>query len=185
MDASSRVQVRFSRSLFGAWGHTVASAALSSVLACGVASAIVFTGQTAEAETSYDSAYGFDRTWNAALRLIRVDMNCKITEKDDHSGYLMFEYHSPDAGKKVSSGSIEFIKPREDDGSVRVVIQLPQMPRYHEQVMLDTLVRKMRAQYGDAPQPRPHQPPAPSTPPPPPPDAGSPDGGSNGGSNGS
>ena len=64
---------------------------------------------------------------------------------------------------------MEFIRPtskpgeREPDAPVRLVIQLPQMPRYHEQVMLDTLVKKMRSEYGDAPQPRPK--PAPAAPP--------------------
>ncbi len=182
MDASSPVQSRRSlyRSLVTAWGPTVASAALSSLLACGVAGAIVFTGHPAEAETAYESAYGFDRTWNAALRMVRVDMGCKITEKDDQSGYLMFEYHSSESGKKVSNGSMEFIKPKEPDAPVRLVIQLPEMPRYHEQVMLDTLVRKMRAEYGDAPQPRPKPPAPPPAPAAPAGDAGTapPDSGS-------
>ncbi len=84
----------------------------------------------------------------------------------------MFEYHPSDS-KKVSSGSMEFIRSRDQDGSVRLVLQLPQMPRYHEQVMIDTLVRKMRAEYGDAPQPKPRQAP----PPPAPPDAGASDAG--------
>jgi hypothetical protein len=137
--------------------------ALSTVLACGVAGAIVFTGQPAEAETTYESTYGFDRTWNAALRMVRVDMGLKVTEKDDQSGYLMFEYRSSDS-KKASNGSMEFVRSKEPDAPVRLVIQLPQMPRYHEQVMLDTLVRKMRNEYGDAPQPKPKQPPPPPVP---------------------
>jgi hypothetical protein len=157
----------FVRRLTAAWGPTVASAALSTALACGVAGAIVFSGHPAAAESAYESAYGFDRTWNAALRMIRVDMGCKVLEKDDRSGYLMFEYHSAEGGKKVSSGSMEFIRPREQDGAVRIVVQLPQMPRYHEQVLIDTLVRKMRAEYGDPPQARPKPPvePAPAAPP--------------------
>ena len=168
MDGSRQGQQSGPASLLRAWSHTVARAALSTALGCGVAAAIVFTGQPAEAETAYESAYGFDRTWNAALRLVRVDMGCKITEKDDQSGYLMFEYHSSESGKKVSSGSIEFIKPREQESGVRIVIQLPQMPRYHEQVLLNSLVKKMRTEYGDAPQPRPKpQPPSAPTPPPP------------------
>jgi len=181
MDATSNVTGRrsFTRSLRGAWGasrHSLASVALSSVLACGVTAAIVFTGHPAEAETSYESAYGFDRTWNAALRMVRVDMGCKVTEKDDQSGYLMFEYHPADGGKKLSSGSMEFIRARagDVDGAVKIVIQLPQMPRYHEQVMLDTLVRKMRAEYGEAPQPRPKPAPPPPAAPVPPPDGGAP-----------
>ncbi len=139
--------------------HALASVVLSTVLALGVAGAIVFTGQPAEAETSYDSTYGFDRTWNAAVRMVRVDMGLKVTEKDDQSGYLMFEYKSSESGKKVSNGSIEFVRSKEPDAPVRLVIQLPQMPRYHEQVMLDTLVRKMRAEYGDPPQAKPKPPP--------------------------
>ena len=160
MAHSSPVQVRLSalRSL----GRGFASVALSTALACGVAGAIVFTGQPAAADTSYESAYGFDRTWNAALRMVRVDMGCKVTEKDDQTGYMMFEYHPADGGKKVTNGSMEIIRPREPEGAVRIVVQLPQMPRYHEQVMLDSLVRKMRSEYGDPPQPRPK--PAPSQP---------------------
>jgi len=148
------------RRLLTSWGPTVASAALSAALACGAASAIVFTGHPAEAETSYDSAYGFERTWNAALRMVRVDMGCKILEKDDQTGYLMFEYHPADGGKKITTGSMEFVRSKDQDGAVRLLIQLPQMPRYHEQVLLDTLVRKMRAEYGEAPQARPKPPPA-------------------------
>ena len=144
--APSSLLTRLTRSL----GPTVASASLSAILACGAASAIVLRGQPAEAETAYESAYGFDRTWNAALRLVRVDLGCKITEKDDQSGYLMFEYRSAEGGgKKVTSGSMEFVKPRDSDGPVRIVLQLPQMPRYHEQVLIDALVRKMRTEYGD------------------------------------
>jgi len=177
MDSSRAFSSRsFFRFAAGAWVHTVASAALSTALACGVAAAIVFTGQPAQAEVSYESTYGFDRTWNAALRMVRVDLGCKITEKDDQSGYLMFEYKSTDGGKRVSPGSIEFIKSKDQESGVRIVIQLPQMPRYHEQVMLDTLVRKMRTEYGDPPQPRPKQPPpAPPATPAPPSDAGAPD----------
>jgi hypothetical protein len=160
MDRSSRAPRSIVQRVLTGWAPTVASAALSGVLACGVASAIVLTGHPAAAETAFESAYGFDRTWNAALRMVRIDMGCKITEKDDQSGYLMFEYRSAEGdGKKVSSGSMEFIRPRDQDGAVRIVVQLPKMPRYHEQVMIDTLVRKMRAEYGEPPQARPKPPP--------------------------
>jgi hypothetical protein len=32
-------------------------------------------------------------------------------------------------------------------------VQIPQMPRYHEQMVLDALSAKMRREYGDAPPP--------------------------------
>lgn len=104
----------------------------------------------ASAKSAYDSAYGFDRTWNASLRLVRVDLGLKVTEKDDTNGYLLFDYKSPESGQKPVPGSMEFIKGK--DGSVRVVVQIAQMPGYHEQVLVDHLQRKLRTEYGDPPK---------------------------------
>jgi len=116
-----------------------------------VAAAIVLSGTAADAKASYDSPYGFDRTWNAALRLVRVDMGLKITEKDDQSGYVLFDYRSPEGGPKPTAGSLEVVRSPDADGAVHVLVQLPSMPRYHEQVMVDALARKMRQEYGDPP----------------------------------
>lgn len=131
-------------------------AILGAVAAVGVAAAVVATSPPASAKSAYESAYGFDRTWNAGLRLVRVDLGLKITEKDDAIGYLMFDYKSPESPRAVP-GSMEFIRGR--DGDVRVVVQIPQMPGYHEQVMIDQLARKLRHEYGDPPRKPP--PPAP------------------------
>jgi hypothetical protein len=130
-----------------------------SVLAAALAFGIVaLPSAPASAKSAYDSAYGFDRTWNAGLRLVRVDLGLKVTEKDDTNGYLLFDYKSPESGQKPVPGSMEFIKGK--DGSVRVVVQIAQMPGYHEQVLVDHLQRKLRAEYGDPPK----TPPAPSAP---------------------
>jgi hypothetical protein len=139
-------------------------------VALGVASggAVLLSGTTAEGKSAYDSHYGFDRTWNAVLRLVRVDLGLKVLEKDEKSGFLLFEYRTTES-QKVSNGSIELIRgtgARPDD--VKVVAQLTQMPRYHEQVLLDGLARKMREDYGEPPEPRVIPPAAP--------DAGPPDG---------
>ena len=108
----------------------------------------------ASAKTAYDSPYGFERTWNASMRLVRVDMGLKITEKDESTGYLLFDYKSSEAGNKTSSGSIELVRPAEGSAAgVHVVVQLPQLPRYHETVLLDALVRKMKQDYGEPPPP--------------------------------
>jgi hypothetical protein len=121
-----------------------------------VATAIVLTGPDASAKSSFDSAYGFERTWNAALRMVRVDMNMKITEKDEQSGYLLFEYKTQESSKP-SSGSMEFIRGK-DAETVHVVVQLPQMPKYHEQVLVDDLARKLRNEYGEPPRRKPTPP---------------------------
>ena len=104
----------------------------------------------ASAKASLESPYGIERTWNAALRLVRVDNGWKIEEKDEASGYLLFDYRSPES-PKPSPGSIELIRGREGTSVVGVLVQLSQMPHYHEQMLLDALSSKMRREYGDPP----------------------------------
>jgi hypothetical protein len=116
-----------------------------------VAGAIVITSPDARAKSAYESSYGFDKTWTAGLRLVRVDLGLKVTEKDETNGYLLFDYTSSESGKKPVPGSMEFIKGR-DGNVVRVVVQIPQMPGYHEQVLVDSLARKLRNEYGDPPK---------------------------------
>lgn len=125
--------------------------ALGASVTLAAAAAIVAPSNEAKARGSYESAYGFERTWNAALRLVRVDLGFKVTEKDDAAGYVLFDYTSPESGGKVVAGSMQFIRDK-DDGTVQVVVQIPQMPGYHEQVLVDALARKLRAEYGDPPK---------------------------------
>lgn len=135
---------------------------VGSLLAGSALAALVFFGlgsNDARAKSAYDSAYGYDRTWNAGTRLVRVDMGFKLTEKDESAGYLLFDYRSPESGNKAVPGSMEFVRAK-DTGAVRVIVQIPQMPGYHEQVLIDALQRKMRAEYGDPPK----RPPPPSPP---------------------
>src|SRR5262245_41247529 len=112
----------------------------------------------ATAKSSYESSYGYEKTWNAGLRLVRVDLGFKVTEKDEPNGYLLFDYRSPESGSKPVPGSLEFVRSK-DDGNVRVVVQIPQMPAYHEQVLVDQLSRKLRNEYGDPPRKPPPSPP--------------------------
>jgi len=129
------------------WGASKAAlvGALSGAL---VTCAIAATAPGAHAKSTYESPYGFERTWNAALRLVRVDNGWKVTEKDESSGYLLFEYTSPEA-RRPTSGSFEFVRAQD---AVSVLVALPQMPQYHEQVLLDALAAKMRREYGDPPE---------------------------------
>src|SRR5258708_19127222 len=139
------------------WGASkaVLVGALSGVA---VAGAIVASAPFADAKATYESPYGFSRTWNAAMRLVRVDNGWKVTEKEESSGYILFDYRSPE-GSKVSPGSIELVKAPDAHAAVSVLVQLPQMPHYHEQVLLDALSSKMRREYGDPPTRRKAEPP--------------------------
>src|SRR5258708_27434923 len=139
------------------WGAS--KAVLVGVLSgIAVAGAITVTAPFAAAMATYESPYGFDRTWNAAMRLVRVDNGWKVTEKEESSGYILFDYRSPE-GNKVSPGSIELVKAHDPEATVSVLVQLPQMPHYHEQVLLDSLSSKMRREYGDPPVKRRAEPP--------------------------
>lgn len=114
-------------------------------LGLALAVALLWTGQ-AEARREQTYAYPFSRVWNAAVRMLRVDFDSPITEKDKDSGYFLFDY--PDSGKQ-HPGSVEVIRVQ-DNGveAVRVVMQLPAMPTYVEQMMLDHLARKLGQEYG-------------------------------------
>jgi hypothetical protein len=139
------------------WGASRA-ALVGAATALLVSGAIAVTAGLADAKSTYESPYGYDRTWNAALRLVRVDNGWKITEKDDRNGYLLFDYASPES-KKVSPGTLELVRGQDSDAPVSVLVQLPEMPHYHEQVMLNALASKMRHEYGDPPARKKRKPP--------------------------
>jgi len=125
-----------------------------------VAGSLVFGfAKHAWAKVTFDSPYTFEQTYNAALRLVRVDLGLKITERDPDAAYLLFDYKSAETGSRVVPGSIEFVR---TDDAVRVVVQLSQMPRYHEQVMADALAKKLQHDFGDPPKRKapPPEPPA-------------------------
>jgi hypothetical protein len=118
-------------------------------VAAGIAGALAPLGSV-EAKANYDSAYTLAQTYNAALRLVRVDLGLTVTEKDPTVAYVLFDYKSAEGGARVVPGSIQML----DTGqTVKVVVQLGQMPRYHEQVLVDALAKKLREEYGD-PTPR-------------------------------
>ena len=96
---------------------------------------------SASAKSSFDSPYTLTQTYNAALRLVRVDLGLTVTERDPSAAYILFDYKSNESGRRTAPGSIEML----DAGrAVKVVVQLGQMPRYHEQVMSDALAKTAR-----------------------------------------
>jgi hypothetical protein len=125
-----------------------------------VAGAVTVSATGVDAKSAYESPYGFERTWNASLRFVRVDNGWNVTEKDETSGYLLFDYKSPQS-TKPTPGTLELVRGRDPGAPVNVLVQLPQMPRYHEQVLLDALASKMRREYGDPPLKKKEAPPPP------------------------
>jgi hypothetical protein len=132
------------------------------LVAFALASPALVTLQTGEARASvaHESPYSFEQTFGTAMRLLRVDLGCTITEKDPANGYLLFEYTSPESGSRVHRGSLEIVRGKE---GTHVAVQLPSLPQYHEQMIMDALNKKLSAEHGSPPpKPRPAPAPAPA-----------------------
>jgi hypothetical protein len=101
------------------------------------------------ARTDRELTYRENEIWNGAIRFLRVDSGFKILEKDKDAGYVLFEYKD---GGSSCSASFEMVRAVKDGRSfVRARLQISQMPRYVEVVLIDKLVRKLKDEYGDPP----------------------------------
>jgi hypothetical protein len=99
--------------------------------------------------------YPYTRVWTTAVRLLRVDFEAQITEKDKDDGYFLFEF--PDRGKSYA-GSCELVTTRKDDvESVRVVLTIQALPSYVETMLMDRLARKLVQEFGPAPERKPEK----------------------------
>jgi hypothetical protein len=106
-----------------------------------------------------------DQVWNAALRMIRVDLQLAVTDRDQEGGYVLFEYV---ANGKRFPGSIELIQQAKGARPTTVVVtQVRGQPSYVEVMLLDRLEKKLTEELGVPPEP-PKEVPKP----PPPVDAG-------------
>ncbi len=97
-----------------------------------------------------------DTTWNAVIRMVRVDFGFTIDERDRDLGYFTFQYRE---GRRSLPGSVEILR-SEVDGRpcTRVVMQVNGMPTYVEAMLLTRLSRKLRAEFGEPPPPPPRRP---------------------------
>ncbi len=95
-----------------------------------------------------ESAHSASRVYYTALRYLRVDQHFLVVEKDEKSGYLLFEYPG-DAKEKSSRGSIEVI---ETDSTTRLIVRLERYPRYYEESIAAGVLNKLKEQYGDPPE---------------------------------
>lgn len=103
-----------------------------------------------EASSSYTKA----QTFSGALRFLRVDRGYEVVEKDPEAAYLLFSYPLPGQTKKAS-GSLEVV---ETSAGVRIYLQLPRLPEYHEALLRDGLLKKLREEYGEPPKKVPPKP---------------------------
>ncbi len=125
-----------------------------------VLSLVLLVSHSATARVGGDSEYSKQQTYSGALRYLRVDLGYEVTERDPDAAYLIFRYQLPGQNKATTTGTVEVV---DADGHVKLFVQIPTMPEYHERVLRDGLVRKLHEEYGI---PAPRKPtPAPATPP--------------------
>jgi hypothetical protein len=117
-------------------------------LPCGllVPIAVLLAGG-AEARVEAESDYSKAQTYSGALRYLRVDRGYEVLEKDPDAAYLIFKYEAQSPRGAGSNGTIEIV---EADGRVKILVQLPKMPEYHERLLSDGLLRKLREEYGSS-----------------------------------
>jgi hypothetical protein len=113
-----------------------------------VLSLIVAWAPRAGARAEVEVSYTREQTFSAALRYLRVDLAYDVTEKDPDAAYLLFSFAAPELDGKSAHGSIEIVQ---RESSVRVFVNLPQLPSYHEEVLKRGLLDKLRSEYGEPP----------------------------------
>jgi len=110
------------------------------------------TTEAAFARVATDSLYTKAQNYSAALRFLRVDKGYDVVERDAEAAYLIFRYPTPERNEQSVTGTIEVV---ELDSRVTLIVKLPQMPQYHERVLSDQLIRKLREEYGTPPPRKP------------------------------
>jgi hypothetical protein len=100
---------------------------------------------SAGARVEGDSEYTKAQTYSAALRYLRVDLGYEVVERDPEAAYLIFRYQLPGQPKNATSATLEVI---EAAGHVKLFVQIPRMPEYHERILRDGLLKKLRDEYG-------------------------------------
>jgi hypothetical protein len=121
------------------------------------------------ARSEVEVGYTREQAFSAALRYLRVDLGYEVIEKDPDAAYLLFSFADPELARKTGRGSIEVVQ---RERSVRVLVNLPDLPSYREEVLKRGLLDKLRTEYGEPtgepprekpskkPEPKPEEPPS-------------------------
>jgi hypothetical protein len=112
----------------------------------------------AEARSTAVLSYPLTDVWSTAVRFVRVDRGYTVKEKDQESGYILFDMVE---GSKTYKASLELIHATDDQGrdSTRAAFSIPDLPRHFETLLLDKLAAKVREERGSPAPPAPKKPP--------------------------
>jgi len=127
----------------------------------GCAGLLFGLARPAAARCEIEIGYTREQTFSGALRYLRVDLSYEVTEKDPKAAYLLFSFADPELQKKSGHGSIEVVQ---RERTVRLSVNLPELPSYREELLQRGLLDKLKEEYGEPPAapppPDPKKPPA-------------------------
>jgi hypothetical protein len=138
----------------------LSASAAARAVAVALVAAAALAGRAAHARSTAVLSYPLADVWSSAVRFVRVDRGYTIKEKDEDSGYILFEIGE---GGKSYKASLELIRATDDEGrdATRAAFSIPDLPRHYEVMLLDKLGAKVREERGSpAPRPPPRKPPA-------------------------
>jgi hypothetical protein len=115
-------------------------------------------GRPALARSTAVLSYPLTDVWSTAVRFVRVDRGYTVREKDEESGYILFDMAE---GSKTYKASLELIRATDDQGrdATRAAFSIPDLPRHFETMLLDKLAAKVREERGSPAPPAPKKPP--------------------------
>lgn len=95
--------------------------------------------------------WDYSTLYNTTVRLIRVDMNWEIEDKDRDAGFIIFKYVGK--SKKILRATVEFIKDETGENSdaegkspitsVIVQVSIPGVSSVEERMLIDDLNKKL------------------------------------------
>ena len=125
-----------------------------------VALTVTVAASPAAAKSASELHWPYEQIFGAAIRFVRVDRACKIVDRDEAAGFVVFECPDDTAGKPPHRGALEIFKVQgQGRPAVRVQLSLPDDPRYVELRFLELLERKIKEERGVPPSAAPPKPP--------------------------
>jgi hypothetical protein len=127
-----------------------------------IAALVLIAPSLAAAKSQSELPWPIEQVFSTAVRFVRVDRNCKVVDRDEPSGYLVFECPNEDKPGVTRRGALELVRLEEHGRPVvRAQVTLSDEPRWVEARFLELLERKLRDERGTPPPPRPAAPPRP------------------------
>lgn len=89
--------------------------------------------------------YDAQQIWKTAVRLIRVEQQAKIQDRDLEAGYLLFDYKSLQG--QTFPASVEIVAT--PDRKTQLIVDIPALPSYVERTWINDLKTKLKKELGN------------------------------------